>query len=122
MNDIEQKLKEIQFLAHDLTYTSETDSDVNAFLIGRNITKLTAESFSGANYFICADEVSELDFTEYMRVRVNIDSAWKPLADHLGNILTEPKVFITGEIERVIYVVGLYQGVILGVSFFGVAT
>ncbi len=45
-------LANIQDRADTLNYISETDSDVNVFVIGRNISILNAETFRAANHFL----------------------------------------------------------------------
>ena len=112
----------IQERAENLTYISEEDWDVNAFVIGRNVQVLNAETFKSANPKVLYETVEDFP-TEYFWARLEQkDRRWTRLRNYLEANLTEIHIFKVGDIRRDVYVVGLFDDHIVGVRMFAIET
>ena len=115
-------LSGIQERAENLIYISEEDWDVNAFVIGRNVQFLNAEAFKSANPKVLYETVEDYP-VEYFWARLEQkDRHWTILRNYLEANLTQIRVFKTGDVRRDVYVVGLFDGHIVGVRMFAIET
>lgn len=112
----------IQQRAGNLIYISEEDWDVNAFVIGRNITVLNSETFKRANPKLMFETVEDFDLETFFARLENNDYHWTILRNYLEANLTQIHIFKAGNVRRDIYAVGLFEGHIAGVRMFGVET
>lgn len=112
----------IQERSEPLVYISEEDWDVNAFVIGRNVSILNAETFKAANPRVLYETVEEFDTETFFARLEKQDFRWTRLRNYLEANLTQIKVFKVGDVRRDIYVVGLFDGHIVGVRMFAVET
>jgi hypothetical protein len=112
----------IQERAENLVYISEEDWDVNAFVIGRNIQTLNAETFKQSNPKILYETIEDFP-VEYFWWRLEQkDRRWTILRNYLEANLTQIHVFKVGDVRRDVYVVGLFDGHIVGARMFAVET
>ncbi len=112
----------IQDRADNLNYISEQDWDVNVFVIGRNITQLSPANFQAANPFIFSEPIEEIDVEVFFSRPSLQTEAWTNLRNYLEANLTQLHIFKAGNIRREVYVVGLFQGHIVGIRTFAVET
>ena len=112
----------IQDRADNLNYISEQDWDVNVFVIARQITQLSPANFQAANPFIAFQPIEEIDVEVFFSRPSLQTEAWTNLKNYLEANLTQLKVFKVGDVRREVYVVGLFQGHIIGVRTFAVET
>ncbi len=112
----------IQDRADNLNYISEQDWDVNVFVIGRNITILSPANFQAANPFIAYQPIEEINVEVFFSRPSLQTQAWINLKNYLEANLTQLEVFKVGDVRREVYVVGLFQGHIIGVRIFAVET
>ena len=112
----------IQQRADSLNYISEQDWDVNVFVIGRKISVLNAETFLSANPFVAFEPIEEIDVDTFFSRLEKRDAAWTNLRNYLEANLTSLKVFKVGNVRRDVYVIGLFQGHIVGIRTFAVET
>jgi hypothetical protein len=112
----------IQDRADNLNYISEQDWDVNVFVIGRNITILSPANFQAANPFIAYQPIEEINVEVFFSRPSLQTQAWINLKNYLEANLTQLEVFKVGDVRREVYVVGLFQGHIIGVRTFAVET
>jgi len=112
----------IQDRADNLNYISEQDWDVNVFVIARQITQLSPANFQAANPFIAFQPIEEIDVEVFFSRPSLQTQGWTNLKNYLEANLTQLKVFKVGDVRREIYVVGLFQGHIIGVRTFAVET
>jgi hypothetical protein len=112
----------IQDRVENLIYISEEDWDVNAFVIGRNVSVLNVETFKQTNPKVLYETVENFP-AEYFWWRLEQkDRRWTILKNYLEANLTQIHVFKVGNVRRDIYVVGLFDGHIVGVRMFAVET
>ncbi len=112
----------IQDRADSLNYISEQDWDVNVFVIGRNVSILNAETFQAANPFIAYQPIEEIDVEVFFSRPSLQTQAWINLRNYLEAKLTQLKVFKVDDVRREVYVVGLFNGHIVGIRTFAVET
>lgn len=112
----------IQERADSLVYISEQDWDVNVFVIGRNVSVLNAGTFQAANPFTAFEPIEEIPVDEFFTRLENRDAAWTNLRRYLEANLVSLKVFKAKNTRREVYVVGLFQGHIIGIRTFAVET
>lgn len=115
-------LAAIQRRAEPLVYISEQESDVNAFIIGRNIRTLNAETFRAANPKLLFEPIEDFDKATFFARLERQDARWTRLRRFLETRLEQIRVFKAGDRRRDIYVVGLLDGHIVGVRTFAVET
>ncbi len=117
-------VKGIQERADSLNYISETDSDVNVFVVGRNVQILTPETFRSANWIDPSVSIEWFDYdTFWNRLLNGSDGAeWNQLKAFIENNLSDVQVFKVNTIRREIFAIGLYEGRIVGVRMFGLET
>ena len=106
----------IQDRADGLNYISETDADVNVFVVGRNVTVLNTETFRAANHYL--PDVLIEGFPK----EIVMEKLGENLSNYLEANLSDVKCFKVNSIRRDVYVVGLFQGHIVGVKTFAVET
>lgn len=114
-------LDNIQNRACDLSYVSETDADVNAFIVGRNVQTLTPLEFARANRIEDEDTITEFAFAHFFS-RLDDYKAATILRNFLEDNLGQRTMFKVGDIRRDVYAVGLFNGHIVGVKSFAVET
>ncbi len=112
----------IQDRSDSLVYISEEDWDVNAFVIGRNVSVLNVQTFKAANPKVLYETVEDFPVNVFWERLELKDYRWTRLRNYLEANLTQIHVFKTGDIRRDVYVVGLFDGHIVGVRMFGVET
>ena len=112
----------IQDRADSLNYISEQDWDVNVFVIGRNITQLSPANFQAANPFIFSEPIEEIDVEVFFSRPSLQTQEWTNLRNYLEANIAQLHVFKVGDVRREVYVVGLFQGHIVGVRTFAVET
>lgn len=112
----------IQDRSDSLRYISEEDWDVNAFVIGRNVSVLNAQTFKAANPKVLYETVEELLVNDFFARLESQDYRWTRLKNYLEAHLTEIHVFKVGDVRRDVYAVGLFDGHIVGVRMFAVET
>ena len=112
----------IQERADSLNYISEEDWDVNVFVIGRNVSILNAETFQAANPFVAFEPIEEIPVDDFFTRLEKRDAAWTNLRNYLEVNLGSLKVYKVKTVRREIYVVGLFQGHIVGIRTFAVET
>lgn len=112
----------VQDRSDSLVYISEEDWDVNAFVIGRNVSVLNAQTFKAANPKVLYETVEEFPVNDFFARLENQDYRWTRLKNYLEANLTEIHVFKVGDVRRDVYVVGLFQGHIVGVRMFAIET
>lgn len=112
----------IQDRADNLNFISEQDWDVNIFVIGRNITQLSPANFQAANPFIAYQPIEEIDAEVFFSRPGLQTEVWTNLRNYLEANLTQLHIFMAGDIRRDVYVVGLFQGHIVGIRTFAVET
>lgn len=110
----------IQDLCEELIHISETDADVNIFVVGRNVADLTATNFRAANYLLPDAVIETIDFEDFIGAQGNVQ--WLALGVFMQGQLEQLKVFKTNGVRREIFAVGLYNGIIMGVRTFAVET
>jgi len=115
-------LSGIQERSDSLVYISEQDWDVNAFVIGRNISVLDAEVFKQSNPKVLYETVEEFPVNDFWWRLEQKDYRWTRLRNYLEANLTQIHVFKVGDVRRDVYVVGLFDGHIVGVRMFAVET
>jgi len=115
-------LSGIQERADNLIYISEEDWDVNAFVIGRNVQSLNAETFKQANPKVLYETVEDFPIEYFWQRLEQKDYRWTRLRNYLEANLTQIHVFKVGDIRRDVYVVGLFDGHIVGVRMFAIET
>ncbi len=112
----------IQDRADNLNFISEQDWDVNVFVIGRNITQLSSANFQAANPFIVYQPIEEIDVEVFFSRPGLQTQEWTSLRNCLEANLAQLTVFKVGDVRREVYVVGLFNGHIVGVRTFAVET
>lgn len=112
----------IQERADNLNYVSEQDWDVNVFVIGRNVSVLDTEIFRAAYPQILFEPIEEFPLDAFFARLENQNKSWTNLRNYLEANLIQLKVFKVGNVRRDVYVVGLFQGHIVGIRTFGVET
>ncbi len=112
----------IQNRADELVYISEEESDVNAFVIGRSVSALNAEVFKQANPKIMFETVEDFDKETFFTRLEKQDERWTRLKNYLEANLAQIHVFKVGDVRRDVYVVGLFDGHIVGVRMFAAET
>ena len=115
-------LSGIQERAENLVYISEEDWDVNAFVIGRNVSVLNAQTFKQSNPKVLYETVEDFPVNDFWSRLEQKDYSWTRLRNYLEANLTQIRVFKAGDVRRDIYVVGLFQGHIVGVRMFAIET
>lgn len=112
----------IQERADDLNYVSEQDWDVNVFVIDRNVSVLDVETFRAAYPQILFEPIEEFPLDAFFERLENQNKSWTNLRNYLEANLIQLKVFKVGNVRRDVYVVGLFNGHIVGIRTFGVET
>jgi hypothetical protein len=112
----------IQDRSDSLVYISEEDWDVNAFVIGRNVSVLNAEIFRQANPKVLYETVEEFPVNDFFARLEHQDVRWTRLKNYLEANLSQIHVFKVGDVRRDVYVVGLFDGHLVGVRMFAVET
>lgn len=112
----------IQERAGNLVYISEQDWDVNVFVIGKNVSMLDTKTFRAAYPQVSSKEIEEFPLDVFFSRLEKQDKSWAQLRNYLDLNLTQIRVFKMGEIRRDIYVVGLFQGHIVGIRTFSIET
>ena len=112
----------IQDRSDSLVYISEEDWDVNAFVIGRNVAVLNAQTFKQSNPKVLYETVEDFPVNDFFARLENQDARWTRLRSYLEANLVQIHVFKVGDVRRDIYVVGLFDGHIVGVRMFAVET
>lgn len=112
----------IQRRAENLVYISEQEADVNAFVIGRNISFLDAETFRAANPKLLFEPIEDFDPETFFARLERKDKAWTRLRNYLETHLIGLKIFKVGIVRRDIYAVGLFRGRIIGIRTFAIET
>jgi hypothetical protein len=115
-------LSGIQERADNLLYISEQDWDVNAFVIGRNVQVLNVETFKSANPKVLYETVEDFPVDDFWWRLEQKDYRWTRLRNYLEANLAQIHIFKVGDIRRDVYVVGLFQGHIVGVRMFTIET
>lgn len=115
-------LSGLQERAENLVYISEEDWDVNAFVIGRNVSVLNAQTFKSANPKILYETVEDFPPEYFWQRLENQDYRWTRLRSYLEANLAQIHIFKVGDIRRDVYVVGLFDGHIVGVRMFAIET
>jgi len=115
-------LSGIQERSDSLVYISEQDWDINAFVIGRNVSVLNTETFKQANPKVLYETVEDFPVNDFWQRLEQKDYGWTRLRNYLEANLTQIHVFKVGDIRRDVYVVGLFQGHIVGVRMFAIET
>ena len=115
-------LSGIQERADNLVYISEQNWDVNAFVIGRNVSVLDAETFRSRYPQILFEPIEDFPADYFWARLEQQDGSWTRLRNYLETNLTQIHVFKVGNVRRDIYVVGLFDGHIVGIRTFGVET
>ncbi len=115
-------LSGLQERAENLVYISEEDWDVNAFVIGRNVSVLNAQTFKFANPKVLYETVEDFPPEYFWQRLENQDYRWTRLRNYLEANLTQIHVFKAGDVRRDVYVVGLFDGHIIGVRMFAIET
>lgn len=115
-------LSGIQERADNLVYISEEDWDVNAFVTGRNVSILNAETFKQSNPKILYETVEDFPVEYFWQRLEQKDYRWTRLRNYLEANLTQIHVFKVGDVRRDVYAVGLFDGHIVGVRMFAVET
>lgn len=112
----------IQDRADNLNYISEQDWDVNVFVIARQITQLSPANFQAANPFIFSEPIEEIDVEVFFSRPSLQTQEWTNLRNYLEANLAQLTVFKVGDVRREVYIVGLFNGHIVGVRTFAVET
>lgn len=112
----------IQDRSENLIYKSEEDWDVNAFVIGRNLSGLNAQTFKQANPKVLYETVEDFPVNDFFARLEKQDCRWTILRNYLEANLAQIHVFKVGDVRRDIYVVGLFDGHIVGIRMFAVET
>lgn len=115
-------LSGIQERSDSLVYISEEDWDVNAFVIGRNVSLLNSETFKSANPKVLYETVEDFPGEYFWQRLEQKDYRWTRLRNYLEANLTQIHVFKVGDVRRDVYVVGLFQGHIVDVRMFAIET
>lgn len=115
-------LSGIQERAENLIYISEEDWDVNTFIIGRNVQVLDVETFKSANPKVLYETVEYFPVEYFWQRLEQKDYRWTRLRNYLEANLAQIHVFKVGDIRRDVYVVGLFQGHIVGARMFAIET
>ncbi len=115
-------LSGIQERADNLIYLSEENWDVNAFVIGRNVLVLNSQTFKQANPKVLYETVEDFPVNVFWQRLEQKDYSWTRLRNYLEANLTQIRVFKAGDVRRDIYVVGIFDGHIVGVRMFAVET
>ena len=115
-------LSGIQERSDSLVYISEQDWDVNAFVIGRNVQILDVGTFKSANPKVLYETVEDFPVDDFWWRLEQKDYRWTCLRNYLEANLAQIHIFKVGDIRRDIYVVGLFQGHIVGVRMFAIET
>ncbi len=115
-------LSGIQERSDSLVYISEQDWDVNAFVIGRNVSVLNTETFKQANPKVLYETVEDFPVDDFWWRLEQKDYRWTRLRNYLEANLAQIHVFKVGDVRRDVYVVGLFQGHIVGVRMFAIET
>ncbi len=115
-------LSGIQERAENLVYISEEDWDVNAFVIGRNVSVLNVQTFKSANPKVLYETVEEFPINDFWARLEQQDYRWTRLRNYLEANLTQIHVFKAGDVRRDVYVVGVFNGHIVGIRMFAVET
>ena len=112
----------IQDRADNLNFISEQDWDVNVFVIARQITQLSPATFQAANPFIAYQPIEEISVEVFFSRPSLQTQEWTNLRNYLEANLAQLTVFKVGDVRREVYVVGLFNGHIVGVRTFAVET
>ena len=115
-------LSGIQERSDSLVYISEQDWDVNAFVIGRNVQVLDVETFKSANPKVLYETVEDFPVNDFWSRLEQQNCRWTRLRNYLEANLTQIHIFKAGDVRRDVYVVGLFDGHIVGVRMFAVET
>ena len=115
-------LSGIQERAENLVYISEEDWDVNAFVIGRNVSVLNAQTFKQSNPKILYETVEDFPVNVFWERLEQKDYSWTRLRNYLEANLAQIHIFKVGDVRRDVYVVGIFDGHIVGVRMFAVET
>ena len=124
MSNVATKLGAIQDLAKEVQFVSEQTHEVNAFVVGRYQSTLSASSFKAANPSLQNETVTAGSFDDVISNQENLDSsgAWSNLRTYLEENLSNVVLLKTGSTRREVYAVGLLDGHIVGVRSFAVET
>ena len=112
----------IQDHSDSLIYISEEDWDVNAFVIGRNVTILNAQTFKQSNPKVLYETVEDFPVNDFWSRLEQQNCRWTRLRNYLEANLTQIHIFKVGDVRRDVYIVGLFDGHIVGVRMFAVET
>lgn len=115
-------LSGIQERSEPLVYISEENWDVNAFVIGRNVSTLNTQTFKQANPKVLYETVEDFPVNDFFSRLENQDVRWTRLRNFLEANLTQIHVFKVGDVQRDIYVVGLFDSHIVGIRMFAIET
>ncbi len=115
-------LSGIQERAENLIYISEENWDVNAFVIGRHVTILNAQTFKQSNPKVLYETVEDFPVNVFWERLEQKDYSWTRLRNYLEANLAQIHVFKAGDVRRDVYAVGLFDGHIVGVRMFAVET
>ncbi len=112
----------IQERTENLVYISEEDWDVNAFVIGRNVSILNAQTFKQSNPKVLYETVEDFPVNDFWSRLEQQNCRWTRLRNYLEANLTQIHIFKVGDVRRDVYIVGLFDGHIVGVRMFAVET
>ncbi len=113
-------LDNIQNRASGLSFISETDADINAFVVGRDVEVLTPQAFANAIHEE-PEAVEEFCFDNFFG-QINMVKSGALLKEYLEANLEQLTEFRVGSVRRDVFAVGLYNGFIVGVKTFAVET
>lgn len=121
--------EEIEALCEGLVYISETDAPVSGFAVNRMVETLDVKSFLFAARKPPLTSVETRSFSTFFAPILASDETgrWQELKSLLENYLEETCVFFLKEDAENdtaynVYIVGLYNGMILGCKSSGIAT
>jgi hypothetical protein len=110
----------IQKKAEKVVFVSETDSDVNLTIGGRNLTQVNTANFIKAFPMYRYQIISERAVNDFMTRFESRDDyeCWFDLIQYLQTVLMDVQVFRTEHSDGEYFIIGLYQGRLVGVRMY----
>lgn len=127
---VSELLKGIESRSENLTYISETDAPVHAFISARTVSALSHDTFIAATNKPPVAYITDQSYRDFFAPQINHNANFQQLKDFLENNLTSKivyRVWLTNT-SYDLFAVGLFPAdgngnyYIVGVQSYGVAT
>jgi hypothetical protein len=122
MNSVDEIIEGIRVRSESLTFISETDSPVSTVRIDEFKSALTPDMFLQAIHSRLGNPIEERDYDHFFDTQTKYDARWADLKQYISDNVPDLHVYAIGTTQLNIYVVGVFNGSIVGIRVYAVET